>query len=75
MKTTKMSLSNMQGKLSRAAMKNVMGGLLAPPSCSGSCDWNWTDDKGDSHTTTGTCKTTEVGNLCYCSNGVGYCAG
>jgi hypothetical protein len=27
MKTKKMSLANMQGKLSRAEMKNIMGGL------------------------------------------------
>lgn len=31
MKTTKMSLANMQGKLSRAEMKNIMAGYYTPP--------------------------------------------
>jgi hypothetical protein len=31
MKTTKMSLANMQGKMSRAEMKNVNGGEVKPP--------------------------------------------
>ena len=31
MKTKKMSLAKIQGKLSRAEMKNINGGLTAPP--------------------------------------------
>lgn len=33
MKTTKMNLANLQGKLSRAEMKNIMAGYTAPPQC------------------------------------------
>lgn len=39
MKTIKMSLGNIQGKLSRAEMKNIMAG-----SGGGTCDCNSKDD-------------------------------
>jgi hypothetical protein len=44
MVTKKLSLDNMQGKLSRAEMKNVMGGVAAPAGdCTTSCNvWNST---------------------------------
>jgi natural product precursor len=65
MKLKKMSLANMQGKMSRSEMKTIMGGSS---SCSGTCNYN---------TTPGTCKVCEVDwckGLCYCSNGIGSCA-
>ncbi len=68
MRIKKLSLANIQGKLSRAEMKNVMGGS----GCSGSCDYQWKDAQGHTHTTTGTCQTTQ--GLCYCSNGGGTCS-
>jgi hypothetical protein len=67
-------------KLSKNEMKIVVGGLVAPPSCSGSCDYQWEDSKGKSHTTTGSCLLTNGGDTtggsshCYCSNGVGSCS-
>lgn len=74
MKTKKVSLVNIKDKLSRAEMKNIMAGAaLVAPSCSGSCDFTWTDSNGDKHTTPGTCKTT-TGGYCYCSNGEGSCS-
>jgi len=33
MKTTKLSLANVQGKLSRSEMKNIMAGKNALPTC------------------------------------------
>ena len=63
MNTTKMSLCNIQGKLSRTEMKNIMAG--SGSSCSSSCPQN------------GTCKTcteTWCKGLCYCSNGLGSCS-
>lgn len=58
-------------KLSKDEMKKVMGGLIAP-SCSGSCDYTWTDANNNTHTTAGSCETTQ-GGLCYCSSGEGQC--
>jgi len=63
MKREKMSLSNLQGKLSRSEMKIIMAGS----GCSGSCNWG---------TVTGTCSICQVNwckGLCYCSNGIGRC--
>ena len=43
MKTSKMSLASIQGKLTRNEMKNLMGGLVAPEvgkcgsDCTGAC--------------------------------------
>ncbi|MEO7048606.1 MAG: hypothetical protein ABI091_25120 [Ferruginibacter sp.] len=37
MKTNKMSLANIQGKLSRAEMKNIMAGSEGGTSCSEEC--------------------------------------
>ena len=58
-------------------MKKLMGGRNEPiggdgQKCTGSCDYNWTDAKNKTHTTTGTCSKTQ-NDLCYCSNGVGVC--
>ncbi len=61
-------------KLSKEEMKKVVGGVMAPPGCSGSCDWQWTDEKGKTHTVSGTCLTApEHPELCYCSSGGGNC--
>lgn len=73
MKTTKVSLANIQGKLSRAEMKNIMAGSGSDSGCSGNCNYQWKDAKGVSHTTAGTCNTTQNG-LCYCSSGGGSCS-
>lgn len=70
MKTKKMSLANIQGKLSRAEMKKIMAGVAAP-TCSGSCDFTWTGPNGQKITTPGTCMSS--GSLCYCSSGEGQC--
>lgn len=59
-----MSLVNIQGKLSRTEMKNIMAGS---GSCSASCNYG---------STPGTCKVcVEQWCLgrCYCSNGMGTC--
>ena len=37
MKTKKMSLANIQGKLSRTEMKNIMAGSGGTPGCGTSC--------------------------------------
>ena len=38
MKSKKMSLANIQGKLSRTEMKNIMAGVLTPPDCNDNCE-------------------------------------
>lgn len=63
MKTKKMSLANIQGKLSRTEMKNIMAG--SGSGCGGSCDYG---------STKGTCKVASNGG-CYCSSGMGQCSG
>ena len=66
-------------KLSKEEMKKVIGGLMMideNPCKRSSCPFEWTDDKGKSHTTQGTCKVSVMQDgteLCYCSNGVGIC--
>lgn len=66
MKTTKMNLANIQGKLSRAEMKKIMGG--SGTTCSGSC-YKWNGHMMDY----GTCSLVwnQVGNVrlqsCDCS--------
>ena len=67
MNTTKMSLANIQGKLSRTVMKNIMAGSgVCNSSCSG---WNSSTPSMQF----GTCSTitTQVGNVridsCACS--------
>ena len=65
MQTKKMSLSNMEGKLSRTEMKNIMAGSAG---CSGSCNYG---------STPGTCKICVEAwckGRCYCSNGMGVCS-
>ena len=65
--------------LSREQMKKVMGGSGSGSggegNCSGSCNYQWTDYQGHTHTTTGTCMTSQPGNRCYCSSGGGTCSG
>ncbi|MGN6299177.1 MAG: hypothetical protein ACTHM7_20455 [Ginsengibacter sp.] len=65
--------------LTREQMKKVMGGSGSGGSggdtCSGSCDYQWTDAQGHTHTTTGSCLLAQPGNLCYCSSGGGSCSG
>lgn len=59
-------------KLSKDEMKKIMGGY-EPKDCVGSCDYNWKDYNGNTHTTSGYCAMA-TGNNCYCSNGVGSCS-
>jgi hypothetical protein len=54
MKTTKMSLANIQGKLSRAEMKNIIAGLAKP------CSMTYQDSGGNWHTETGSCDTAHI---------------
>lgn len=64
-------------KLTRDEMKRIKGGVdeltIAPSgSCTASCNYNWSDYQGKSHTTSGYCTSnTGSGGMCYCSNGVG----
>ena len=64
-------------KLTRDEMKKIKGGdeaisEVGDGTCTGSCNYNWTDYQGKSHSTSGYCtKNTGSGGLCYCSNGVG----
>lgn len=67
MKQQKLNLATMQGKLSRDEMKNILGGVVEPLECSGSCDVTI-----DGVVKKGTCKTTS-NSLCYCSSGLGQC--
>lgn len=64
MKTTKMNLANMQGKLSRDEMKNIMAGdapgekkcnSLCDSSCSKLCRDELTDGTCDINMSTGKC--------------------
>jgi hypothetical protein len=79
MKKLKLNLQQFEGVevLTRSQLKKVLGGDSGSGAegCSGSCDYQWTDAKGNTHTTTGTCMTAQPGNLCYCSNGGGTCSG
>ena len=60
--------------LTKDQMKKVMGGVLSNNSCSGTCDYNWKDAQGHSHTTAGSCLTAgDKNQYCYCSNGEGQC--
>jgi hypothetical protein len=66
MKTTKMSLASMQGKLSRAEMKNIMagsGGANCSDSCTSDSDCNGSDNSCHHCATgsilTGKCVTSE----------------
>ena len=45
MKTVKMSLANMQGKMSRKELKNIMAGSYF--SCGGTCTTNFDCSSGD----------------------------
>jgi hypothetical protein len=68
MKTTKMSLANIQGKLSRTEMKNIMAG-------SGRCDSCWGSGGTLAHSNSngtygaGMCPSSTGGTSChnYCS--------
>lgn len=65
MKTTKISLTNIQGKLSKAEMKNIMAGFAeigdsgCGTGCSGTCHIQGYD-------TAGTCGATPAGS-CRCT--------
>lgn len=47
MKTQKMSLANIQGKLSRAEMKNIMAGSGGNPLCTGVVECKRGSEPGD----------------------------
>jgi hypothetical protein len=59
METQKMSLANMQGKLSRAEMKNIMAGVN-------------TDDNDGTGTCTMSCGTGSYSVSCSSANGICY---
>ncbi len=67
MKTTKMNLANVQGKLSRTEMKNIMAG--DPPddggTCGAGCDIVCWYDTG-SGTQEGICRINPNTNKCNC---------
>ena len=71
MQTTKMSLANIKGKLSRAEMKNIMAGTAPALKCKSSCSM-WVGG-AEGSMKNGTCSviTTQVGNVridsCDCS--------
>ncbi len=66
MKTQKMSLANMQGKLTRTEMKNIMAGS-GSSGCDSSCNGSCTVSCGGIEYTNGNCKA--GGGRCYCTIG------
>lgn len=65
MQTTKMSLANMQGKLSRTEMKNIMAGSVDDGKCGSSCSGPCTFSSGGS----GNCHSPSSGvnaGKCFC---------
>lgn len=67
MKTTKMSLASIQGKLSRTEMKNIMAGSGGDGTCGAGCNLSCVLTCNGS-TVNGTCSTSPAGK-CYCSAG------
>ena len=63
MKTTKLSLANIQGKLSRTEMKNVTGGQAQ----------SGNQTKYDCECNDGSSAGVEGCDLCHNSNNTGYC--
>jgi len=64
MQPKKMSLANIQGKLSREEMKNIMAGSGFDGGCGDSCSGSCTFSDGSS----GTCRASDSGK-CYCASG------
>ena len=64
MKTTKISLANIQGKLSRIEMKNIMAGLGDVGSCGSNCNLSCTVTCNGNNIS-GTCGANARG--CFCS--------
>jgi len=62
MATKKMSLANIQGKLTREEMKNIMAGSGDDGTCGSPCEGSCTFKDGSS----GTCRSSQSGN-CYCT--------
>ena len=74
MGTKKMSLANMQGKLCRSEMKNIVagvadvdGGGICEGGCHGTGDWVYSTSGG---VPLSTCR---LDIQTYCSSGAGYC--
>ena len=63
MKTVKMSLANIKGKLSRAEMKNVSGGTQVPKDPS-TCGNLCTNDGDCSPTSCGLCQNVDGSLMC-----------
>ncbi|GAB2827983.1 hypothetical protein GCM10027043_32010 [Ferruginibacter profundus] len=69
MQTKKMSLANIQGKLSRTEMKNIMAGSLSSNYCNDTNYW-WCYYEGQS------CSTSGGGSICIkCATGWGCAHG
>lgn len=62
MQTKKMSLANIQGKLSRAEMKNIMAGSGDEARCAWFCSGPCTVSSGHS----GNCVNNDLTGRCYC---------
>jgi len=72
MKTQKMSLANIQGKLSRAEMKNIMAGSGGGSCGGGTCS---VYDSNSGITYSGTCGYSDMGGglqLCECRTSLGF---
>jgi len=72
MKTTKMSLANIQGKLSREEMKNIMAGSASGSCRSGTC---YVYNTYNSSTYSGYCVTVSHGSHgshCMCMTSLGH---
>lgn len=60
-------------QLTREQLKGIKGGFALPQKVGDDCSYQWTDTKGNKHTTAGTCNQAQNGGI-YCSNGVGACS-
>jgi hypothetical protein len=65
MQTKKMSLANIQGKLSRAEMKNIMAGSGDGSGCNSSCD-SKCSNTCNGVATTGNCGLNSASGNCNC---------
>jgi hypothetical protein len=70
MKTTKMSLATIQGKLSRAEMKKIMAG--SGGSSGDICNCNSKDDCGSGESCYNGCTGGGKAGYCHVTNGTGW---
>ncbi len=66
MQTKKMSLADMQGKLSRSEMKNIQGGIDPIDEGGPVCNTYWCTSNSD-------CVTQSCGNRCFSVSGKNRC--